>query len=64
MNTTELIDLLRELEEEAGEPVQVQALVRVSDSRNQLCTVDSYDVELVRIGSGRQVRHIVRIDMS
>lgn len=60
MNTTDLIALLQELEQEAGEPVPVQVLVRVNDSRNERVPLTEFDVELV---SG-SLSDAVLIDMS
>ena len=47
MNTSDLIALLQELEQEAGEPVPVQVLVRVNESRNERFGLSEFDLELV-----------------
>ncbi len=47
MDTSEIIELLRELETEAGEPIKVQVKVRMDDDRNVVLDLSHYDFELV-----------------
>jgi hypothetical protein len=61
MNTSELIALLQELEQEAGEPVRVQILVRVNESKNERVPLTEFDVELK---TGEGLSDTVLIDMS
>lgn len=47
MTTSELIELLKEFEAEAGEPVPVHVLVRVSQDRNERVSLSVFDFELI-----------------
>ena len=55
MNTTDLIVLLQELEQDAGGPVPVQVLVRINESRNERYGLSEFDFELVPGVSGDAV---------
>ncbi len=55
MNTSELIELLKEYEAEAGEPVPVHVLVRVSESKNERVQISEWDFEMVDSSAGNSV---------
>ena len=55
MNTSELIELLREYEAEAGEPVPVQVLVRVNENKNERVQLAEWDFEMVDNSAGSSV---------
>lgn len=55
MNTSELIELLREYEAEAGEPVPVHVLVRVNESKNDRVQLSEWDFEMVDSSAGNSV---------
>lgn len=55
MNTTELIEQLQELEEDAGGPVQVQVLMQNQKGHNTRFTLDQFDLTLDERDSGTSV---------
>ena len=54
MNTSDLIELLKDYEEEAGGPLRVDFLVRHKDNSHR-GTLDQFDVEIDDSESGKSV---------